>query len=532
MRSVMNRATDGPSTSTALRRSRLPRPADQAGFGLIEAIAAGAVLAVLALGVLAGIDGAAGSSGREKARAVAAALAEQDQERMHAMRAIDLPEYRNTAYPEVNGTKYAVTSEADWISDATGSPVSCQSNGGKADYLRLRTTVTSPTVGTRTAPVQLDSIVTPPANAAGGNSGTLAVKVQNRDDGPVISLPVTIVGENTGKTHTEPTNAVGCAIFPGIAADDYAITINSLGWVDPDGVQNPTKTSTVTIGGATLETLRYDQAGSLTATFDTQYWDPVVKKTWKVAASRAVALTLANAGMTVNGGQRTFPSSTSDPLLAHTATNLFPFKDGYGVFSGRCTEQNPSRFNSTWAGSNAFKLVDRLPAVASMVVRQPALPVRIFKGSWDEDDNEAFENQPIPFGGANVQAKLVGLATSSLCAAAPDTIKGITEDPVNGLQSYPALIPSYTGTKETNYADGHLGWVTRRAPGQIWTTGYFDPGLPWGTWQVCADDGVRRGFATVTNDKPNGLRNPAKTINLLGSGSQLGTCATQPWPTP
>ena len=105
-----------------MRRSRLPRPADEAGFGLIEAIVAAAVLAVLALGVLAGIDGAASSAGREKARAVAASLAEQDQERMRAMRAVDLPEYRRTLADRTSaGSTYTVVSEADWVSDATAA---------------------------------------------------------------------------------------------------------------------------------------------------------------------------------------------------------------------------------------------------------------------------------------------------------------------------------------------------------------------------------------------------------------------------
>src|SRR5918998_305856 len=125
----MNRAPDGPSPTTATRRSRLPGLAGQAGFGLIEAIVACAVLAVLSLGVLAGIDGAAGSSGREKARAVAGALAERDQERLHAMRVADLVELNQMETLNVGGTTYTITSQVDWISDATGSPVSCQSNG-------------------------------------------------------------------------------------------------------------------------------------------------------------------------------------------------------------------------------------------------------------------------------------------------------------------------------------------------------------------------------------------------------------------
>ena len=57
----------------------------ESGFALIEVIVAAAVLAIVALAVLSGIDAASSTSAREKARAVAASLAEQDQERLRAM---------------------------------------------------------------------------------------------------------------------------------------------------------------------------------------------------------------------------------------------------------------------------------------------------------------------------------------------------------------------------------------------------------------------------------------------------------------
>ena len=58
----------------------------ESGFALIEVIVAAAVLAIVALAVLSGIDAASSTSAREKARAVAASLAEQDQERMRSYR--------------------------------------------------------------------------------------------------------------------------------------------------------------------------------------------------------------------------------------------------------------------------------------------------------------------------------------------------------------------------------------------------------------------------------------------------------------
>ena len=124
MKSAMTSALDRRPLLASTRPPRLPRLDDEAGFGLIEGIATAVVLALLALGVLAGIDGAASSAGREKARAVAAALAEQDQERLHAMRAVDLPELFQRREVNVGGTVFTVTSEASWFSDATGAPVS------------------------------------------------------------------------------------------------------------------------------------------------------------------------------------------------------------------------------------------------------------------------------------------------------------------------------------------------------------------------------------------------------------------------
>ena len=514
--------------ATARRRSRIPRPGDEAGFGLIEVIASAAVFAFLALGVLAGIDGAAGSAGREKARAVASALAERDQERMRAMRAIDLPEYRHTEQTEVGGTKYTVVSEADWVSDSNGATVSCTSNGGKADYLRLRTTVTSPTVGTRTAPVRIDSLVAPPIGSSGGNNGTLTVQVANRDGAPVVDLPVAIAGDTTLKTFSEVTNAVGCAVFAYIPADEYDVTVDQAGWVSPDGVQKVVVPGTVTAGNTTVTPLLYDRKSSLTATFSTSFWDPVTQAV-STRASRGWALTLANDDMKVDGGERTYAATNGSPQASFTAANLFPFKDGYGVYSGRCTEQNPSQFDDPWAVGGAFKLLD--PGVAAtMDVRQPALPVRVSSGTVASGTHKG---KPNWLGDARVQAKLVGLETDSACAAVPDALKSIEQDATGGLQSYPAGIAGYSGTSATNYADGRLGFVTKAPATSPWTSGYFDPGMPWGVWQVCAETTVGgttwRNFVTVTNQDPNGS-SAYTQLNVLGTGAQRAKCSAGSWP--
>ncbi len=56
------------------------------------------MLAITTTAVLNGLDGAQKTGGRNKARSVAAALAEQDQERMRAMPVSDLLPYVTTPY--------------------------------------------------------------------------------------------------------------------------------------------------------------------------------------------------------------------------------------------------------------------------------------------------------------------------------------------------------------------------------------------------------------------------------------------------
>ena len=503
---------------------------DQGGFALTEAIAAAAVLALLALGVLAGIDGAASSTGREKARATASSLAEQDQERLHSIPANNLPELRESQDIKVGGITYKVESEADWISDANGATVSCTSDGGKADYLRLRSTVTSRTVGRSTPPVVLESIVAPPIGSAGGNNGTLAVQVLDRDKVGVTNVTIGITGETSGHSATKQTNAVGCAVFAMIPGDTYSASINIPNWVDPIGVTAVKATGIVTPGGTTITSVDYDKRAQVTTAFDTLYYRySGASPGWVTQASRAWALSFENSDVP-GTGVRTFADTTApvDPLTVHTGTNLFPFPDGHGIYAGRCTEQNPASTadQQAWAAINAHQVTnrntdyDRRTGIAAPL-RMPALPVRINRGT---------ASSHAPYGNANVMARLVVPAPppgeEPLCT---DELQSQLQNTTWGLESYPNN-RSMSGTGPA-YTNGMTGFVTKIA-GAGGTE--FDPGVPFGKWRVCADDGTRSVVATIDNTKPDGPRNASNgwayttlripTSNETGS---TGTCQTR-----
>src|SRR3978361_1098506 len=167
---------------------------EQEGFAMIEAVVAAVVLMIVSIGVLMGLDAAQRSSGREKARSVAAALTEQDQERLRSFRAIDLDNYDVTRTVTVNKVKYTVNSQADWVRDSTGGTQSCNNSLTQADYMRVTSTTTSGLINSPIPPIKMSSLVAPPVGAFGANQGTLGVQVNNRDGAGLQGKMVTITG--------------------------------------------------------------------------------------------------------------------------------------------------------------------------------------------------------------------------------------------------------------------------------------------------------------------------------------------------
>jgi hypothetical protein len=396
--------------------------------------------------------------------------------------------------------------------------------------------VSSSTVGTSTAPVHLDSLVAPPAGSAGANNGTLAVQVNNRDGIGVEGIRVDIAGPG-GYTDFESTNELGCAIFAYIPADTYDVAFSQLNWVDPEGTLNPHYSATVTAGATTLKSILYDAKGKVTAGFDTR-WRDIKNNTWITGNSRAWSLAASNSGVT--SGVRVFEMAGSIPQHTFVADNLFPFKDGYGLYPGRCTEENPTAFDPAYGDANAFQLVDRSSTydrTTSGKLRLPALPVRVAKGKVTSG---TYINRPKWVATTNVQAKLK-VVTASTCS---EFIPSVAANATIGLQTYPTN-RTLSGTSTKNFEDGMMGFVTKQ-PGSGSPAVEFDPGLPWGDWIICADDGLRRNFLLVTNDKYDGIdlsyaalpaTIPYKVLDIgtgapgyFAAGSEAKICS-QTWPT-
>ena len=117
--------------------------ASQEGFALMEVIVSAAVLVIVVLGVLAGLDAATSTAGANKARTVAATLAEKDQERLRGMRIPDIDKMNLQPYDvKVGPVTYHVDSKAVWVVDASGQELGCTLNKAQASYMRITSTVT------------------------------------------------------------------------------------------------------------------------------------------------------------------------------------------------------------------------------------------------------------------------------------------------------------------------------------------------------------------------------------------------------
>ena len=124
-----------------------PRHQNEDGFALLEVIISAALLAVMVIAVFTTFDVANKVSGEEKARAVAASIAQREIEFMRSLpfaQLSTLEEKGTEARPDeqVDNVTYTVTRRASWIPRGTAT-TSCTA-AGTPDRMKVTSTVTAP----------------------------------------------------------------------------------------------------------------------------------------------------------------------------------------------------------------------------------------------------------------------------------------------------------------------------------------------------------------------------------------------------
>jgi Tfp pilus assembly protein PilV len=330
----------------------------QRGSSLVEVIVAAALLLILAVGVLGALDHADARGADQRAKAIAGNLAQTEQERLRALPLQELSNLHSTSTEVVGGASFEVASRAEWVTDATGE-ASCATGGASADYLRITSTVTSTSLRGRT-PVTLDSIIAPSARAFGPSEGSLSVQITDRDGDPVPDQMLSLTGD---ENVSGVTNARGCVLWGYLpAANDYALSFSSQGWIDPSGATTISATQSVAGEQTRNVVFTYDRGGTLVADFVTTRMSDGAR----VPTEPAFA-TVENPG----------PPGTLLPYAlsgSHLETPLlFPFKSPYAVYADNCTQARPS--------TAAVAAVQPGQATTAAPILLPALDLKVVNGT-------------------------------------------------------------------------------------------------------------------------------------------------------
>jgi len=208
----------------------------ESGVTLIEVVISAVLVAVIAIATLTGFDAAGRATADERQHNQATLLAGQDQEQLRGMNVTELGHLGTvTKVTEpIDGTKYTVTSEAQFVS-AAKEAYACETTGGNADYLQTTSKVTWPALGSREA-VSQSSIVPVPT------SSSLLVNVRNQANEAVEGAVVKVTGKSSGTTAEQTTPVSGCVIFGALADTEVGITGTKSGWINEQLESEPAAT--------------------------------------------------------------------------------------------------------------------------------------------------------------------------------------------------------------------------------------------------------------------------------------------------
>lgn len=426
---------------------------------MIEAVVSAILVVMVAVGLLTAFEAAGRSTSEERNRARAHSIAQADLARMRTMRISALSNLNQTRTVTQDGTSYEVVSRGEFQTDATGT-ASCQAGTASADYIRISSTVRWRTIGSR-PPVMSQSLVAPPNGSISPNTGSLAVGIE---DSRNAGLPgVNLAGTGAG-TFSGVTGANGCAIFGNLPAGAYTLSVTGSDLVDRNGNPPAPVSTSVVAEGTNTVVLQYDTPGSIPVTFTTNVGGNLVE-------SSADSVVAFNSGMSL---AKAF-EAPDGPAAEVSATSLFPFTSPYTVYAGTCEGNNPNPDDDPdppTAAAMASVLVPQ-GAGAPTTIQLPALHLTVQSGANPQSPGAPVSGARVRLGDTNCDADAGG---------------------------------PYMRTFTTN------------AAGQL-----PDPGLPYGSYDLCVDDGAKR--VTVLDVPVEDLETGTTSNIYLGSGgAQTGTC--------
>ena len=427
------------------------------GFALIEVLVSALVITIVAGAVLTLLTATTRSAADQRVHSDAYGVAQEDQARLRSMRISSLNRLQQVRTVTLNNTQFTVESTGVFVNNTSGQNSSCVSGEASADYVRITSTVKWPQMGKR-PPVTVQSIVSPSNGSLDPSHGTLAISTENGAGAKLAGVGISATGAGTFAGSTDST---GCANFADLPSGNYTMTTSATGFVDPQGNLSPWVTTVGVNPSSTVTvSLRYDQPGTVPVQFKYR-----VGSSSEFKPATADSVFAYNAEMPKGGRAYGTPGGPREAQIS--ATPLFPFKAADTVYAGSCEANNPAPN----AAGLANVIVPAGATAATQVVQVPALTVTVLNGTT-------------PVSGARVTI------TDEVCRdASNNKVKRVYSTDSNG--------------------------------NQIGSGGVFEPGLPWGTYEVCASSGSRRIVSTGVSVKSL-TSGTSLSLNVNGPGSNGG----------
>lgn len=306
---------------------QLPPIERDRGASLIEMVVALAIFAIVSAALLSLLLTSARLVRGAKQRALAAQVAASAIDEARAQGAVAVTPGRTTSERTVGGIRFTVTRDAQFV--ARGATDSSCTSPGIPSFLRVRVSVSWPTMGTVRAP-EANTLITPGVGDVDQATGMVAVTVVDRTGAPVANLPVTLnPGTAPATGPVQRTTAEGCAFFAFVAPGSYTAWLGSPGWVDQGGQATPSVTTSVTASRTATVSLQYDRAAALEVVGYTDPGHP---------APTDLPVTLYATVFGNDTKTKVIEPTGASPLLA---TGLFPTAAGYTGWAGRCLANDP-----------------------------------------------------------------------------------------------------------------------------------------------------------------------------------------------
>jgi Tfp pilus assembly protein PilV len=298
-----------------------------AGFTVLEVVVAMTILVVALLASAMMFSNGIIVSGNTRNRVVAANLATQAMEDVRG-KAADPAQF--TSIPQgqtvfagptqlVNGIQFKVTQNVQFVGQ-NSSTSSCDSPGATTgQILRVSQVVTWPNMG-GTKSVRSVTTLAPPVGAYSASSGSIAAKVYDSTGAPAQNVNIQAVGPTTV---SQQTTDEGCAYFAFLPVGTYTVTVIEGTGVGDQEVTAPAQSASVSVGQTASLQFQYDTAAAVTVTFPPGPPPP----------ASGIPVSVANTGLQPYG-QFTYAAGT-------TTASIYPYANGYTVFAGNCTDNNP-----------------------------------------------------------------------------------------------------------------------------------------------------------------------------------------------